>query len=179
MNVDEITESIDRKFDKNLTVFKTKVDVARLEEHLIFQIEKYIVEIETLQNELSTYKKLHKGKSLKINYEALVKCAVGAKYLDIGSFGTSLGYVSNYNVFSLLGNKLTRIGRIGTKSILKNSFGKSNRVGKCAEVKASYAIHNKRKIKKLGDIEFTNAYRPRTCQIVDMCDNCLFIFDHV
>lgn len=62
--------------------------------------------------------------------------------------------------------RLSVLGEIGTR----NNGG--NFIGRCAEVRASNTILLGNPHTRTGQINFTNAYRSRTMQIIDRCNNC-------
>lgn len=68
-----------------------------------------------------------------------------------------------------LEHELVKIGPIGTK-------GLDNYIGCCCEVRASNAVITKWTSVSICDIEFTEAIRPRTGQIIKRCKNCKQIF---
>lgn len=65
-----------------------------------------------------------------------------------------------------LENKLTYLGELGTR----NNGG--NFIGRCAEVRASNPILLDNLSRRTDQVNFTNAYRPRTMQIIVRCNNC-------
>ncbi len=67
-----------------------------------------------------------------------------------------------------LEDALLKIAPIGTK-------GKDNYVGCCCEVRASNQILQRR-IAPLKNIQFTDAIRPRTNQVISRCLNCQTVF---
>lgn len=74
----------------------------------------------------------------------------------------------------ILIQKLSSLGSIGGISKLCK-----NRIGFCCEVHvANFLIspHPVSFTKKLNNIEFTRALRPRTNQYIKRCQNCIFIF---
>jgi hypothetical protein len=179
MNVNELIDKINRTLNKNLDVYSTSSNINQIDAQLKQQLRDYKKAIEILQSDLIKYTKSNRLKSIDINYRAFTACAIGAKHKNIGAFGTSSGYIVNYGSFTYLLNRLKYLGRIGERS--KSGFikGRRNFVGKCAEIKASYALHKAGKITDLKKIEFTNAYRPRTLQIMERCNNCKFIFGNI
>jgi len=65
--------------------------------------------------------------------------------------------------------RLLNLGSIGSDNGV-------NKIGRCAEnLTANYLMLFK-KAKKIEDIEFTKAYRPRTARVIKRCDNCINIF---
>lgn len=68
-----------------------------------------------------------------------------------------------------LREKLLNLGPIGWHN-------GTNKIGRCAEnLTANYLLLFKR-AKKIENIEFTKAYRPRTARVVKRCDNCIETF---
>lgn len=64
--------------------------------------------------------------------------------------------------------KLNNIGIIGKHNGI-------NVVGKCAEVNSANFLLLTRQV-PLNQIKFTRAYRPRTSQEIETCQNCLTVF---
>jgi len=75
------------------------------------------------------------------------------------------GHVPN-NLSPQLKVKLGVLGILGKRS----KFG--NFIGSCAEIRASNKILNNNPTLSTNRIIFSNAYRPRTMQIVPKCQNC-------
>ena len=159
----------------NKSSFKT-FSITEVDTKLLNMCDNYIYDIELLQKNIYTYSKKLKTKIYPIEYHSFVAIIIGSKINDWCAFGSSHNYLNDYSKFTLLHQKLRRIGRIGVKG-LKDKNGRSNRVGKCAEVKSAYNLKLKSKISNLLDIEFTNAYRPRTKQLISKCTNCVATFD--
>lgn len=67
-----------------------------------------------------------------------------------------------------LRDKLEKIGNIGTKGI-------DNVLGCCSEVRASNQILMVRQA-PIRNIQFTDAIRPRTGQVIRRCKNCTNVF---
>ena len=182
MTTEDLIKDFNKKFESRLSTYLTKKDIVRIDGFLKNKIGKYIQDIEQLQKELFNYKNTKRAKfidlSTKEYHRSFIACAIGAKYNDLGTFGTSDGYINNFSSYVSLYKKLNKMGQIGKKSSLKDKNGRSNRVGNCAEVKASYSLHQKN-ITDFPNIEFTNAYRPRTLQIIERCNNCKYVFGNV
>lgn len=183
MNTEDLIKDFNKKFETRLSTYLTKKDIITIDNFLKNQIGKYIQDIKQLQKELFNYKKTKKVKfidlSTKEYHHSFIACVIGAKYNHLGTFGTTVGYVKRYNSYISLYKKLRKLGEIGEKSILKEKSGRRNTVGRCAEVKASYSLFRKDKSTNFTLIEFTNAYRPRTLQIRERCNNCKFVFGDV
>lgn len=62
--------------------------------------------------------------------------------------------------------RLSVLGEIGAR----NNGG--NFIGRCAEVRASNPILLGNLARRPNQVNFTNAYRPRTMQIIVRCNNC-------
>lgn len=153
-----------------------KNDLRAVEKSLLKMISNYQNDIENLQKSIFNFVRSTKSKNIEINYYSFVYCVIGAKKNQWSAFGSSANYLQNYSKFFLLQHKLRSIGRIGTRGIPNPINGHANFIGKCAEVKASYNLNSKTKITNLSSIEFTNAYRPRTKQIIEKCENCKYTF---
>ncbi|MFC0780867.1 hypothetical protein [Flavobacterium sp. HJSW_4] len=183
MNTEDLIKDFNKKFESRLSTYLTKKDIRRIDNFLKNQIGKYIQDIEQLQKELFNYKKTKKARfidlSTKEYHRSFIACAIGAKYKNVGTFGTTVGHISNFNNYLPLYRMLLKLGEIGKKSSLKEKNGRRNTVGRCAEVKASYSLFNKDKSTNFSQIEFTNAYRPRTLQIIERCNNCKSVFGNV
>ncbi|MET3030596.1 hypothetical protein [Flavobacterium johnsoniae] len=170
---------INQNLNKKLDFYTTTDNISVIENNLKTQLKQYVKAIEQLRINEYLNSKSKKRKMVFIDYNTFTACAIGAKYFNIGAYGTSHGYLLNYGVFMPLFNKLKKIGQIGRRSNKNIIKGKRNFVGKCAEVKASYAINKKNRITNISDIEFTKAYRPRTMQTIKRCNNCVYIFGNV
>ncbi len=94
-------------------------------------------------------------------YPATVICATFNHEYNIEKSGPVP--ISLANQLSL---KLSTLGIIGNR----NASG--NFVGKCSEVRASNPILNNNPHIRTQQINFSNAYRPRTMQVIPRCSNC-------
>lgn len=65
----------------------------------------------------------------------------------------------------ILYNKLLELGPIGAKV-------NGNIVGACAEPHAADEVMKKHRACGISDLQFSKAYRPRTCQHIKYCKNC-------
>ncbi len=75
------------------------------------------------------------------------------------------------DIFSFkLRNKLLQLGELYSRQ-------NGNFVGNCAEVKAANQVLLKLKHLHPEEINFSNARRPRTMQIIPPCKNCKFVFN--
>lgn len=74
------------------------------------------------------------------------------------------------NLANQLKIKLSALGNIGERNF------SGNFVGRCSEVRASnpILIHNPHI--KTQQVNFSNAYRPRTMQVIPTCANCRSTF---
>lgn len=72
-----------------------------------------------------------------------------------------------------LRNKLVLLGKIGQK---RSSAICGNIIGKCAEVHAANKLLKRNKCKKLENIRFSVAMRPRTLEKFPPCENCKATF---
>lgn len=81
--------------------------------------------------------------------------------------------VREQHVYDPLKSELKRIGNIGESSRICSYI-----LGRCAEQHAANKLLKKHK-KKLTDIYFSKAYRPKTLQVFDYCDNCLYLFPNL
>lgn len=73
---------------------------------------------------------------------------------------------------SKLKNHLAKMGQLGT--IIPSC---KNPIGQCAEQHAAEILLQKRKSYIVKNILFSTAFRPRTSEIFDYCDNCIKIFN--
>ncbi|MGC4041894.1 MAG: hypothetical protein QM710_14215 [Flavobacterium sp.] len=178
MRVIELIEEVNEALNKNLNVYSNSSDIPQIENQLKTKLRRYVKNIEELQSELFNQARLRRTRKITIDYRAYVACAIGATYKGIGTFGSSHGMLNNYGSFILLLNRLKHLGNVGHRSS-KYFKGGKNFIGKCAEIKASYALHKKNRITNLKSIEFTKAYRPRTMQVIERCDNCKYVFGNV
>lgn len=119
--------------------------------------KKIIVYSERIRRKVS--KKFKKPK--RKNYPATIVCAYLDNDNEINKNGTP-----PKNIAPNLLKKLQALGGIGTQTNCGNT------IGRCAEVRSSNLILRKYKTIQPSNINFTNAYRPRTQQIVPMCLNC-------
>lgn len=174
--MDDLIDFINKRLDNSLNVTEKNISLNTVQNNLLNKIRLYRRDINLLQNSLYSQARLKKLKVVEINHYSLVACAIGAKYNDWSSFGSSNSYIKIYSNFFLLYHRLIKLGQIGTKSKKRNKNGRKNTIGKCAEIKAAYNINSKVRILNLKDIEFTKAYKPRTQQIIDRCENCKFTF---
>ena len=94
-------------------------------------------------------------------YPATVICATYNHEYNIEKSGAVPRLLANQLIL-----KLSTLGIIGEK----NSTG--NFVGKCSEVRASNPILIHYPKIRTQQINFSNAYRPRTMQIIPTCFNC-------
>ena len=141
-------------------------------------MEVYVRDFEWIQKDLF---QIYRRKKLpfQIYHYHYIACVIGAKFQKHGAIGTSHGFLRNYEQFSAVNSKLKQLGNVGVKSPKKNRNNRYSTIGKCAEIKAAYQLNSKSKISQLRDIEFTNAYRPRTFQVIERCATCQFIFGDV
>lgn len=174
-----LIEVINQNLNKKLDFYTTTDNISVIENNLKTQLKQYIKAIEQLRVSEYLNSKSKKRKMVVIDYDTFTYCTIGAKYFNTGAYGTSHGFLPNYGIFMPMFNQLKKIGQIGRRSNKKIIKGKRNFVGKCAEVKASYAINKINRITNISDIEFTNAYRPRTMQTIKRCNNCVYIFGNV
>ncbi|WP_433811573.1 hypothetical protein [Flavobacterium johnsoniae] len=177
--IDNLIDNINQTLNKNLDFYTTTDDISIIENNLKVKLKQYVKAIEQFRIKVDFNSKSKKRKMFHIDYDTFTACAIGAKYLTTGAYGTSHGYLLNYGKFIPLLNQLKKIGQIGRRSHKNIIKGKRNYVGKCAEVKASYAINRKERIKNLSNLEFTNAYRPRTMQTIKRCNNCVYVFGNI
>lgn len=70
-------------------------------------------------------------------------------------------------------NQLKNIGEIGEKSPITKC---ENIIGKCAEVHAANRLLKRNECKRLREIHFSVAMRPRTLEKLPPCENCKLIF---
>ena len=73
---------------------------------------------------------------------------------------------------SKLKKDLDKLGNLGTISQLCK-----NPIGQCAEQHAAEKLLQKRKNYIVKNILFSTAFRPRTSEIFDYCENCINIFN--
>ena len=73
---------------------------------------------------------------------------------------------------SKLNKDLAKIGNLGT---IDQSC--KNPIGQCAEQHAAEKLLNKRKSYIVKNILFSTAFRPRTSEMFDYCENCIRIFN--
>ena len=78
--------------------------------------------------------------------------------------------VAGYN--SKLKKHLTNVGQLGT--IIPSC---KNPIGQCAEQHAAEKLLQKRKNYIVKNILFSTAFRPRTSEIFDYCENCIKLFN--
>lgn len=74
---------------------------------------------------------------------------------------------------STLYKRLTSLGEIGKKSTKTKC---DNIIGQCAEVHAANKLLKRHKCKRLKDIRFSVAMRPRTLEKFPPCENCKATF---
>ncbi|WP_304543767.1 hypothetical protein [Sulfurimonas microaerophilic] len=74
------------------------------------------------------------------------------------------------NLANQLKIQLSTLGTIGER----NSSG--NFIGRCSEVRASNPILNHNPHLRTQQVHFSNAYRPRTMQMIPTCSNCTRTF---
>lgn len=178
MDIEESINNINDLLSKRMSVFYVDADIYKIESGVKSVIKRYVRDLESHHNDLFQYSRRKKMR-VEIYHYTYIMCVIGAKFRKLGTIGTSHGYLKNYKIFNLLDRKLNILGRVRTKSPLRNKDGKSNFIGKCAEVKAAYQLNSKSKISHIKDIEFTKAYRPRTLQVIERCPTCNFIFGNV
>jgi len=177
MNANNLINQINDRLNNNLNKSSSKKnDLKTVENSLLKMVDDYKKDIENLQKSIVNFVRSTKSKNIEISYYSFVYCVIGAKKNEWSAFGSSANYLQNYSKFPLLQHKLRRIGRIGARGKPNPINGHKNYIGKCAEVKAAYNLKSKTKITNLSSIEFTNAYRPRTKQIIDKCENCKYTF---
>lgn len=74
---------------------------------------------------------------------------------------------------SKLTKDLAKIGKLGTTMVQTCR----NPIGQCAEQHAAEKLLQKRKRFIVKNILFSTAFRPRTSEAFDYCDNCIKIFN--
>ena len=79
------------------------------------------------------------------------------------------GPISPNSIFGKLRIELLKIGDLYSRV-------NGNCIGCCAEVNAANTVLHKLPYLNLGEIEFSNARRPRTMQIIPACKNCKITF---
>lgn len=172
----DLIDVMNQRLDRSLNISERNISLSEINKNLLKKIKLYRRDIKLLQDSLYIQARYQRRKKYKINHYSLVACVIGAKYKNWASFGSTNSYIQIYSNFFLIYHKLIKLGRIGKKSDLINKNGRRNTIGRCAEVKAAYNINSKIRISNLKEIEFTSAYRPRTEQIIDRCENCKFTF---
>ncbi|KGO91243.1 hypothetical protein [Flavobacterium subsaxonicum] len=180
MNISEVITAVNsytvKKMSSNL-VNKNITDIEGILKKLILF---YIREMESTYKNHSQFSRRKKlPYKLYLEHYHYIACIIGARFEKHGTIGTSQGFVDNYKTFGAVNSKLKLLGNVGARSPKKNKNGRFNIIGKCAEIKAAYQLNSKSKISQLKDIEFTNAYRPRTSQIIERCSTCKFVFGNV
>lgn len=155
-------------FDKTHYLIKKRRSIRSLYKTLLFLTKIYRDDMKYLQKDLSKLS----GKKVSLKIHEYVACTIAAKSKKIGVFGTSfqLLNISQYNRFLL--KELKKLGSIGSKS----SVNSDNIIGKCAEVKAANNILINDKRATITDIQFSDAIRPRTLEVIARCSNCKNIF---
>ena len=98
-------------------------------------------------------------------YPATVICATYNQEFNIEKSGAVPNPLSHQ-----LSTQLSSLGKIGKR----NASG--NFIGKCSEVRASNPILLNNSNIRTQQITFSNAYRPRTMQIIPTCSNCQSTF---
>jgi len=73
-----------------------------------------------------------------------------------------------------LKQKLCELGRIGHKPTMNPIDG--NTIGHCAEQHAANNLLKEQNNVQLGDIFFGAAFRPRTGECKEPCENCTYVF---
>lgn len=138
-----------------------------------------------------TEKKMRRGElNIKVqSYPACVAC-VQSEYCGNLSYGYSGQYKLIPNSFRTpLREMLNTLGSVGKKSKLTRS---ENPIGKCAEVCAVNTLlydcekcnrfpyrccwHNPKYRICLDDLTISEAFRPRTLEHIDRCENCTVLF---
>lgn len=69
-----------------------------------------------------------------------------------------------------LKNKLEKLGKLAEKRY-------KNYLGNCGEVHAANKVLKQNHTIEINQLTFSNAYRPRTLQKIDYCQNCLDTFN--
>ncbi|KIQ22943.1 hypothetical protein RT99_05390 [Flavobacterium sp. MEB061] len=126
--------------------------------------------IETLDKEIINRCKSIRniGKKIKIPERDLPATIIGAIYNRHYKIDESR--TLNEPIDPSLKSKLTnKLGKIGTDNGI-------NVIGRCAENQTANYLLLFKKAKKIENIKFTKAYRPRTARVIKRCNNCLNIF---
>ena len=82
--------------------------------------------------------------------------------------------VREQHIYEPLKSALKSIGEIGKSSHLSN-----NKLGRCAEQHAANQLFRQFPKKLLTDVYFSAAYRPKTLQIFNYCENCNRLFSNL
>lgn len=106
------------------------------------------------------------------DYPAVV-VACGCKQREQIFTGTSKSTIG-YEYVPMLKNELEKLAPIGQKR-----SGCNNTVGACAEPHAADLVFRDYPVCDMSDLQFSEAYRPRTGQRIPYCKNCKDVFHEV
>jgi filamentous hemagglutinin len=119
-----------------------------------------------LTKEFNNYLKVLK-KKFKSN--KMPATAIGAEYLSIRKKDFSGPPPDINSIAPKLKEELCKIGKIGYRNNV-------NTVGCCCEVRSANKILGAKNKLNPSCVTFTKAIRPRTGQVIQRCQNCVFVF---
>lgn len=108
------------------------------------------------------------------NFRKPVAVIVGCQFNQYKGIAVNHPYITDKQLIAELDYRLLRkLKVLGPLARKRNK----NYLGNCAEVHASNKVLKQNNIIKLDQIAFSLAYRPRTLQVIDYCQNCLDTFN--
>jgi hypothetical protein len=108
------------------------------------------------------------------NFRKPVAVIVGCQFNQYKGIAVNHPYMTYKQLIVELDYRLLRKLKIlGPLARKRNN----NYLGNCAEVHASNKVLKQTPIIELDQIVFSLAYRPRTLQVIDYCQNCLDTFN--
>jgi hypothetical protein len=108
------------------------------------------------------------------NFHKPIAVIVGCQFNQYKGIAVNRPYITDKQLIAELDYRLlTKLKILGTLAWKRNK----NYLGNCAEVHASNKVLKQNNIVQLDQIVFSLAYRPRTLQVIDYCQNCLDTFN--
>ncbi|MFR1249281.1 MAG: hypothetical protein ACLSFE_09900 [Christensenellales bacterium] len=114
-------------------------------------------------------KKVYRFRRLQKGYAAFVGC----EYQQYRGTSCNKSRITQKELEKMLECRLK--DKLKTLGVLGQKRGK-NYLGNCAEVHAANKVLLQNDIVAIKQLTFSNAYRPRTLQRIDYCQNCLDTF---